>query len=208
MPQKRNLKICPLGHSYFKSSDCPTCPKCESEKQPASAFLQTLAAPARRALENAGISNLKKLARYSEDEVLALHGFGKSSLPKLRDALKKAGLSFKESKLSSLNSKDIEWLRQHCLSLPGTVEQPHFEKTSFRVNKKIYVTIDQKNNRACVKLSPAQQDIYVLAHKKTIMPVPNKWGKQGWTFADPGKTPKRLLAAMVKEGYEGVVRFT
>ena len=208
MPQKRNLKICPLGHSYFKSSDCPKCPKCESEKQPASAFLQTLAAPARRALENAGISNLKKLARYSEDEVLALHGFGKSSLPKLRDALKKAGLSFKESKPSTLKPKDIEWLRQHCLSLPGTVEQPHFEKTSFRVNKKIYVTIDQKNNRACVKLSPAQQDIYVLAHKKTIMPVPNKWGKQGWTFADPGKTPKRLLAAMVKEGYEGVVRFT
>jgi predicted DNA-binding protein (MmcQ/YjbR family) len=167
-----------------------------------------LAAPARRALENAGISSLKKLARYSEEEVLALHGFGKSSLPKLRDALKNAGLSFKESRPHATTSKNIEWLRQQCLSLPGTVELPHFEKTSFRANKKIYATIDQKNNRACIKLSPAQQDIYVLAHKKTIMPVPNKWGKQGWTFADLGGTPKKLLAAMVKEGYEGVVRFT
>jgi predicted DNA-binding protein (MmcQ/YjbR family) len=208
MHPKGTLRICPLGHRYYKSSDCPTCPKCESEKQPASAFLQTLAAPARRALENAGISNLKKLARYTEDEVLALHGFGKSSLPKLRDALKKASLSFKESRPRATTSKNIEWLRQHCLSLPGTVEQPHFEKTSFRVNKKIYVTIDQKNNRACLKLTPAQQDIYVLAHKKTIMPVPNKWGKQGWTFADLANTPKKLLAAMVKEAHRDVLRIT
>ncbi len=208
MPSKGTLRICPRGHRYFKSSDCPTCPKCESGKQPASAFLDRLSAPARRALENAGITSLKKLARYSEKELLALHGFGKSSLPNLLDALKKAGLSFKESKPVASNSKDIEWLRQHCLALPGTMELPHFEKTSFRINKKIYLTIDLANNRACVKLSPAQQDIFVLAHKKTIMPVPNKWGKQGWTFADPGKTPKKLLAAMVEEAHENVVRFT
>jgi DNA-directed RNA polymerase alpha subunit len=125
MPSKGTLRICPRGHRYYKSSDCPTCPKCESKKQPASAYLQTLAAPARRALENAGISSLKKLARYSEEEVLALHGFGKSSLPKLHDALKNAGLSFKESRPHATTSKNIEWLRQQCLSLPGTVELPH-----------------------------------------------------------------------------------
>ena len=54
-----------------------------------------LAAPARRALESAGITTLAQLALRSEAEILALHGMGPSSLPKLRAALAAAGLSFR-----------------------------------------------------------------------------------------------------------------
>lgn len=39
-----------------------------------------LAAPARRALVNAGILNTSDLARYSEAEIAALHGIGKNAL--------------------------------------------------------------------------------------------------------------------------------
>ncbi|MES2436777.1 MAG: DNA-directed RNA polymerase subunit alpha C-terminal domain-containing protein [Patescibacteria group bacterium] len=53
-----------------------------------------LSAPAQRALLNAGIDSLKKLSRYSEKEILALHGMGPGSLPLLRAALKKEGLRF------------------------------------------------------------------------------------------------------------------
>jgi hypothetical protein len=31
-------------------------------------------------------------------------------------------------------------VRKHALSLPGTTEEPHFERTSFRVKGKIFVT--------------------------------------------------------------------
>ena len=31
-------------------------------------------------------------------------------------------------------------LRKHALSLPGVVEEPHFDRTSFRVNGRIFVT--------------------------------------------------------------------
>ena len=55
-----------------------------------------LGAPARRALESAGIKTLKQLSTYSEKELLALHGFGPGSLPKLREALKEKGLAFKK----------------------------------------------------------------------------------------------------------------
>lgn len=55
----------------------------------------SLAAPARRALENKGITTIQRLSKFSEAEVLALHGMGKGSLPKLRNALKEKGLSFK-----------------------------------------------------------------------------------------------------------------
>lgn len=90
-------KVCPNGHTFFKSSDCPTCPICEQQQKPATGFLSALGAPARRALENKGISSLKKLSRYSEKEILQLHGMGPASIPQLKASLKAAGLSFKET---------------------------------------------------------------------------------------------------------------
>lgn len=89
------LKTCPKGHKFYKSSDCPVCPICEEERKPKDSFLALLGAPARRALENEGITSLEKLSAYSEKKILSLHGIGKSSLPKLNDALKRAGLAFK-----------------------------------------------------------------------------------------------------------------
>ncbi len=90
------MKVCPKGHTYYKSSDCPTCPTCEAERKPSEGFLSLLSAPARRALTSIGITNLKQLSTYSEKEILALHGMGKASMPILRDALNKDGLEFKD----------------------------------------------------------------------------------------------------------------
>jgi uncharacterized protein YdhG (YjbR/CyaY superfamily) len=91
---KQQLKTCKNGHTFYKSSDCPTCPKCEELKKSKEGFLSTLSAPAQRALNAAGISNLKQLAKYSEKEILNLHGMGPSSIPKLKKALNASGLSF------------------------------------------------------------------------------------------------------------------
>ncbi|HEY8539407.1 MAG TPA: RNA polymerase alpha subunit C-terminal domain-containing protein [Steroidobacteraceae bacterium] len=92
---QKSIRTCPKGHRYKKSSDCPTCPKCEQERKPVTGFLSELVAPARRALEREGILTLAKLAKYSEQEILTLHGMGPSSIPKLRAALKREGLSFR-----------------------------------------------------------------------------------------------------------------
>ena len=54
-----------------------------------------LSAPARRALEHHGIQTIEELSKYSEKEILKLHGMGPASLPKLRRALEESGLSFK-----------------------------------------------------------------------------------------------------------------
>lgn len=95
---KKKPKVCSEGHSYYKTSDCPTCPICEKNRKPQTGFLSLIAAPARRALESKKISTLKQLANCTEAELLALHGFGKASLPLLRKALKKEGLSFRTNK--------------------------------------------------------------------------------------------------------------
>lgn len=89
------LKICEKGHQFYKSSDCPTCPQCERERKPEEGFLSLLAAPARRALENNGITTLKQLSEFTEKEILQFHGMGKSSIPKLKQALKEGQLAFK-----------------------------------------------------------------------------------------------------------------
>jgi DNA-directed RNA polymerase alpha subunit len=94
-PLNKTLRTCPKGHRYYKSGDCPTCPVCEEERKPKKGFLSLLGAPARRALENNGITTLKQLSACSEEEILQFHGMGKSSLPKLREALAEQGLSFK-----------------------------------------------------------------------------------------------------------------
>ena len=91
----KSLRTCKNGHHYYKSSDCPTCPICEQNRKPKDGFLSILAAPARRALENKGINTLEQLSNYSEEEILQLHGMGKSSIPKLKNALLEKGLEFK-----------------------------------------------------------------------------------------------------------------
>ncbi len=59
---KQTLKTCKKGHQFYKTSDCPTCPECEAERKPKDGFLSLFAAPARRALENDGITTVEKLS--------------------------------------------------------------------------------------------------------------------------------------------------
>jgi DNA-directed RNA polymerase alpha subunit len=93
--KKGNLRICHKGHKYYKSSNCPICPTCEQERKPDNGFLSMLSAPARRALENNGITSLQQVSKFSEKEILQFHGMGPASLPKLRTALQANGLAFK-----------------------------------------------------------------------------------------------------------------
>lgn len=92
----KSKKKCPNGHSYFKSSDCPTCPICEQNKKPKEGLLQLLGAPARRALEKIEITNVKDLIQYSEKEIAALHGLGPSTVKILKEHLLQHKLSFKK----------------------------------------------------------------------------------------------------------------
>ena len=93
----KNLRTCSQGHEYYKSSDCPVCPVCEKERKPAAGFLTKVGAPARRALEQEGINSLHKLSKYTEQELLQLHGMGPGSIPKLKQALKEKGLTFRKT---------------------------------------------------------------------------------------------------------------
>ncbi len=95
MTSKGTLNTCKKGHQFYKSSDCPTCPVCEEMRKPKDGFLALIGAPARRALERENIKTLDDLAKYSEREILSLHGMGKTTIPKLQKLLTENGLTFK-----------------------------------------------------------------------------------------------------------------
>lgn len=100
MPAKQ-LKVCQRGHKFYKSSDCPSCPICAAQAKPVSGFISLLSAPARGALDHAGISTLTELSRYSEREILKVHGMGPKSLPVLKQALRDAGMAFAKPEWNS-----------------------------------------------------------------------------------------------------------
>ncbi len=87
----------------------------------------------------------------------------------------------------------IENLRKIALSFPEVTEQPHFEKTSFRVKNKIFSTYDARNKRASIKLSEIDQDVFSSAGKMIIYAADNKWGKQGWTLIEMTKVNAQLF---------------
>ena len=89
-------KICKNEHTFEKTSSCPVCPICSSEemKEKYGEEFPKIGAPAFRALENAGISKLSQLTKYSEEELLMFHGFGPKALSLLRKKLAENGKSF------------------------------------------------------------------------------------------------------------------
>ena len=96
MKAEKTLRVCEKGHTYYKSSDCSSCPTCDKKNKPDSGFLSKLSSPARNALVHEGIDTLQKLSTYTEKEILKLHGIGPASLPILRTSLAEEGRSFKE----------------------------------------------------------------------------------------------------------------
>lgn len=94
----KTKRICENGHAFFKSSDCPVCPVCEKNKTGKSEFLQLFAAPARRALESADINEISDLLKFTEKEILSLHGFGKSGMVILKNAMKENNVFFAKKK--------------------------------------------------------------------------------------------------------------
>jgi predicted DNA-binding protein (MmcQ/YjbR family) len=100
---------------------------------------------------------------------------------------------------------DVATFKKWALALPDAVEAPHFEKASFRVNKKIFATLDLKNNRAMLKLPLAEQSVFCTYDKNVFFPVPGFWGKQGATFVDLEKVRKDMFKDALKTAYEGII---
>lgn len=77
---------------------------------------------------------------------------------------------------------DDDMLRNLALALEGTAEAPHFDRAAFKV-RRIYVTLAADGLTANFKFTPDEQQIKCEMLPNAFSPVPNAWGRQGWTTA-------------------------
>lgn len=98
----------------------------------------------------------------------------------------------------------IEQCRKLALSFNAVTEEPHFDKASFRVNKKIFCTLDSNKGKASMKLTAVDQSVYCSIDPAIIYPATGAWGKQGWTIFDVVKVKKSILAEAMKKAYASI----
>ena len=84
-------------------------------------------------------------------------------------------------------------LRRMALALEGTTEAPHFDRAAFKVHC-IYVTLAADGKTANFRFTPDEQELKCMLSPKAFTPIPNAWGRQGWTTA----TLSALSAAELK----------
>nr|WP_210261314.1 MmcQ/YjbR family DNA-binding protein [Enterovirga sp. DB1703] len=93
-------------------------------------------------------------------------------------------------------------MRRIALSLAGTSEAPHFDRTAFRVAR-IYATVPADGLTANVRLSPEEQEFRCLLHPGALAPVPNAWGRQGWTTVTLAALGADELASILEAAWRG-----
>ncbi|MGQ0738814.1 MAG: MmcQ/YjbR family DNA-binding protein [Bacteroidota bacterium] len=86
----------------------------------------------------------------------------------------------------------VEEARKLALSFPETDEHPHFERQAFRVKKKIFATLSEKDNTLNLKLTLTDQSVFCSFDPAVIYPVPGGWGRMGFTTVNLKKVGKRM----------------
>ena len=92
-------------------------------------------------------------------------------------------------------------LRRLALALEGTTEAPHFDRAAFKVAR-IYVTLAADGKTANFKFTPDEQDFKCMMLPEAFAPVPNAWGRQGWTTATLAKLTVADLASALEMAWQ------
>jgi len=95
----------------------------------------------------------------------------------------------------------VEAVRRLALSFPETDEHPHFDRKAFRVKKKIFATISEKDETLNLKLSLIDQSVFCAFDKTVIYPVPGGWGLKGATTVNLKKVKKSMLKDALTTAY-------
>jgi hypothetical protein len=71
--------------------------------------------------------------------------------------------------------------RQLALSMDGAIERAHMGHPDFRANGRIFATLHSNDQFGMVKLTPAEQRVFMREDPKVFAPSSGAWGRQGCT---------------------------
>jgi hypothetical protein len=95
----------------------------------------------------------------------------------------------------------IEAARRFALSFPETDEHPHFERKAFRVKKKIFATLSEKDKTLNLLLTIIDQSVFCSIDDTIIYPVAGGWGRKGATTVNLKKVKMSMLKDAVTTAY-------
>lgn len=91
---------------------------------------------------------------------------------------------------------DFATFTEIAMSLPGAVSAPHFDRIAFKV-KRTFATLAVDGLTANLKFTPDEQEFKCQLAPTIFLPVPNAWGRQGWTVMVLGEANSAdILAAL------------
>jgi hypothetical protein len=99
---------------------------------------------------------------------------------------------------------DCTTVRELALALPEVEEHDHWGRPSFRVKGKIFATLWPDEQRAMLKLPPAEQDALIMLDPETFSAVPGTWGQRGSTYVELQTVERPAFQAALKTAWRGV----
>ena len=88
-----------------------------------------------------------------------------------------------------------------ALKFDEVTVEPHFHKTSYRVRKKIFATIDDQKHQVVLKFTEVDQSVFGAHDPAAIYPVPGKWGLKGWTIVELRTVRRDVFEDALRQSY-------
>jgi hypothetical protein len=95
-------------------------------------------------------------------------------------------------------------IRRLALSFPETVEQPHFDRASFRVRGKIFATLPPGGELVMLRLPVEVKEAVIAADPAAHQPLPGAWERSGSTQLRIGRMDEAKLSDLVRLAWRGV----
>jgi hypothetical protein len=95
---------------------------------------------------------------------------------------------------------NIEAVRRLALALPATTEEPHFERTSFRVRGKIFATAARDGSSMNVFVDDEQREIMVRVDPGAY--ETETWGKTAYLHVHLKKAKARDVETLLRSAWE------
>jgi hypothetical protein len=92
--------------------------------------------------------------------------------------------------------------RKLALRFSGAFESEHMKHPDFRFKGRVFATLDYpEKGWGMVKLSPAQQRVYLRRSPRAFQPAMGAWGRSGCTTVRLDIAPKTLVGAALSAAF-------
>lgn len=99
----------------------------------------------------------------------------------------------------------FETFRALALALEGVVEGAHMGHPDFRVNGRVFASLQHDNLRGMTKVTPELQAALIAENEGVFSPASGAWGRQGYTMLDLHAASPALMRSALLLAWEAAM---